>query len=236
MKRSFLWRSLQVIARIGTTLWFDLKAHGESNVPADGGVLLVANHQSYLDPVLVAVRLDRPVSFLAKSELFENKFFGWLIRSLHAFPVRQGRGDVRAIKETVERLQEGHVLNVYPEGSRTEDGELGDVQAGIALIVRKAGVPIIPVAIIGAFNAWPKSRKLPRAGRARVIYGKPLDVSGLKSAEVVKLIERTLRSLLDQLYAMHPEVPRGGKSSAEPQNQNMLETAGARGSTRIDST
>src|ERR1700688_1742001 len=98
-QRSLIWKYFQIIARIGTTLMFDLKTYGRENVPKDGGVLLVANHQSYLDPGLVAVHLYRPVSFLAKSELFENPYFGWFIRKLHAFPVRQGDGDVGAVKE-----------------------------------------------------------------------------------------------------------------------------------------
>jgi len=212
MKRSLLWKSLQMLARIGTSTWIDLKVHRKHHVPRTGGVLLVANHQSFLDPVLVAVRLDRPVSFLAKSELFENRYLKWLITNLHAFPVRQGKGDVRAIKETVERLQEGHVLNVYPEGHRTEDGELGVVQPGIALMIRKAGVPIVPVAIIGSFNSWPRSAKLPRAGHVRVLYGPPIDVSGLKASEVVTLIHQTLAALLEELYVMHPEVARGKKA------------------------
>jgi len=212
MKRSLLWKSLQMLARIGTSTWIDLKVHRKHHVPRTGGVLLVANHQSFLDPVLIAVQLDRPVSFLAKSELFENRYLKWLITNLHAFPVRQGKGDVRAIKETVERLQEGHVLNVYPEGHRTEDGELGVVQPGIALMIRKAGVPIVPVAIIGSFNSWPRSVKLPRAGHVRVLYGPPIDVSGLKASEVVTLIHQTLAALLEELYVMHPEVARGKKA------------------------
>jgi 1-acyl-sn-glycerol-3-phosphate acyltransferase len=137
-QRSFVWKSLQIIARLGTTLMFDLKTYGDENVPKDGGVLLVANHQSYLDPVLVAVHLSRPVSFLAKSELFENPHFGWFIRMLHAFPVRQGEGDIGAVKEIIRRLGEGHALNIYPEGSRTETGEIGRLEKGVALVIRRA--------------------------------------------------------------------------------------------------
>ena len=96
-------------SRIGTTLLFDLKTFDRHNVPRNGGVILAANHQSYLDPVLVAVHLRRPVSFMAKSELFTNRYFGWLIRTLHAYPVRQGEGDVGAVKETIRRLQEGYM-------------------------------------------------------------------------------------------------------------------------------
>jgi len=213
MNRSLLWRFLQVPCRIATTLVLDLKVHGKHHVPADGGALLVANHQSYVDPVLVAVQLNRPVSFLAKSGLFKNKFFGWLITSLHAFPVKQGKGDVGAIKETIARLEEGHVLNIYPEGERTWDGHLGVIQAGIALVVRKTSVPIIPVAIIGAFNAWPRTVVAPRGAPVRILYGPALKIDGMKGAEIVRLLDHTLRDMMDQLYTMHPEVPRPVRST-----------------------
>ena len=93
INRSFTWKSLQVLARLWSTLMFDLKVYGRRYVPAHGGVLIVSNHQSYLDPMLLAVQLDRPFSYMAKSELFENRFFARFIRSLNAFPVRQGAGD-----------------------------------------------------------------------------------------------------------------------------------------------
>jgi 1-acyl-sn-glycerol-3-phosphate acyltransferase len=163
--------------------------------------LLVANHQSYLDPVLVAVHLDRPVSFLAKSELFENPYFAWFIRSLHAFPVRQGEGDVGAIKEMIRRLQEGNVLNVYPEGSRTETGEVAPLEKGVALVIRKAGVPVVPVAIDGSFAAWPKDAALFHPHPVRVKYGKPIDFNGMKGQEIIHTLETKLRSMVAELQA-----------------------------------
>lgn len=181
----------RVFARIATTLVFDLKVFGVHNVPKRGGVLLLANHQSYLDPVLIGVRLHRPLSFLAKSELFENGALAWLIRSLNAFPVRQGAGDVGAVRETIRRLQEGHALVVFPEGTRTEDGEMQPLQSGFALVARKAGVPIVPVAIHGAYRAWGKGRKF-RAGPIRVSFGPPVDVAEVRPSEIVKRVERTL--------------------------------------------
>ena len=198
-ERSLVWKSLQIIARVGTTLLFDLKTYGTENVPKTGGVLLVANHQSFLDPVLVAVHLRRPVSFLAKSELFENSYFSGFIRMLHAFPVRQGEGDIGAVKEVIRQLEEGHVLNIYPEGSRTENGQLGRLEKGVALVIRKAGVPVVPVAIDGSFGAWPKDKKLFHAHPIRVKYGKPIDFRGKKSEEIIQTLENRLRELLGEL-------------------------------------
>jgi 1-acyl-sn-glycerol-3-phosphate acyltransferase len=200
-QRSFVWKALQIIARVGTTLLFDLKSFGRENVPKKGGVLLVANHQSYLDPVLVAVHLYRPVSFLAKSELFDNRYFGWLIRLLLAFPVKQGTGDVGAVKEVIRRLQEGYALNIYPEGSRTENGEIGPMEKGVALVIRRAGVPVVPVAIDGSFEAWPKGRKIFRPHAIKVKYGKAMDFDGKKGEEIVRELERELKELLAELRA-----------------------------------
>jgi 1-acyl-sn-glycerol-3-phosphate acyltransferase len=212
-QRSWLWRTLQGAARIWTTLMFDVKVYGRRNVPRRGGVLLLSNHQSYLDPVVLGVHLDRPISYMAKSELFEGGgFFAWLIRSLHAFPVKQGRGDVGAIKESINRLHQGHVLNIYPEGSRTETGEIEPILPGVALVVRRAGVPIVPVVIDGSFQAWPKMNKLFRPGRIRVMYGPPMHVNGLKPDELVKLIDRTLRAMLSELR----ERRRKGGAAWEP--------------------
>jgi 1-acyl-sn-glycerol-3-phosphate acyltransferase len=201
-QRSLVWRYLQIIARVGTTLMFDLKTYGEKNVPKTGGVLLVANHQSYLDPVLVAVRLYRPVSFLAKSELFENPYFGWFIRLLHAFPVRQGEGDIGAVKEIIRQLDEGHVLNIYPEGSRTESGELGKLEKGVALVIRRANAAVVPVAIDGSFAAWPKGKKLFHADPIHVKYGKPMNLSDKKGEEIIRTLEEELRKLLNELRSM----------------------------------
>jgi 1-acyl-sn-glycerol-3-phosphate acyltransferase len=114
--------------------------------------------------------------------------------------VHQGRADVGAIKETIRQLQAGHVLNVFPEGSRSETGELGPIEKGVALIIRKAAVPIVPVAIAGSFQAWPKTRRLPRPHPIRVIYGKPMELHNLKPDEIVAAIDAELRKLLNQLH------------------------------------
>jgi 1-acyl-sn-glycerol-3-phosphate acyltransferase len=195
------WKAAQALCRILTTLMFDLKAYGVENVPPRGGVLLVSNHQSYLDPVLLGVPIKRPMSYLAKSELFENKYFGGLIRGLNAFPVRQGAGDVGAVKETIKRLAQGHLLNIFPEGTRTEDGQIGKIEPGAALVVRRANVPVVPVVIDGSFEAWPRNKRLFHAHPIRVMYGRPMDVSNLKAAEITKLIDRTLRSMFVELRA-----------------------------------
>jgi len=199
VKETLIYRLGRMPCRIYTSVAHDLKVYGVEHVPLSGGMLLASNHQSYLDPVLLGVQLPRPLSFFAKSELFENRYFGWLIRNLNAFPVRLGGGDVGAVKETIRRLQDGHALNLYPEGSRTETGEIGPMLPGIALVVRRAGVPVVPAVIDGSFQAWPKFKTFPRPYPCRVMYGPPMHLADLKAGEIVKRIDVTLRRMFDEL-------------------------------------
>jgi 1-acyl-sn-glycerol-3-phosphate acyltransferase len=196
---TWFWWMCNAVCRLVMVFMFDLKVYGRQHVPRRGGVLLISNHQSYLDPVLVGVYLRRPMSYMAKSELFQNKYFTWLIRSLNAFPIRQGAGDIGAIKETVRRLKAGQMLCVFAEGTRTESGDLLPIEPGAALVVRRAGVPTIPCVIQGSFEAWPRSNRLFRSYPISVMYGPPLQVQGLKAEAITKLIDRTLRQMMTEL-------------------------------------
>jgi 1-acyl-sn-glycerol-3-phosphate acyltransferase len=195
---SLLWKTLRVPARIFTTTLFDIKVFGRHHVPGDGGVLMVANHQSYLDPVLVGVQIRRPLSYLAKAELFENPAFAWLIRSLHAFPLRQGEGDKGAMEQTIRELQSGKMLLIFPEGTRTPDGQIGPMQRGIALVIRRAKAPVLPVVIDGSYEAW-KGRKIFRPWPIAVCYGPAMELAGLDSKTVLHVVGAQLRGMLDAL-------------------------------------
>ncbi|MBC7782361.1 MAG: 1-acyl-sn-glycerol-3-phosphate acyltransferase [Burkholderiales bacterium] len=196
--RGWLWRFLQIFAAIGVRLIYGLQVRGKENIPRNGGVLIVSNHQSFLDPVLVSVMLDRPFAYLAEAYLFKVKPLAILIRALNAFPIQQGRGDIGAMKEMIRLLQAGQVLNVFAEGTRTPDGTLQPVQGGIALAVRRAGVPVVPMAIAGAYEAWPRHRKLPRPGKIRIIYGKPIELHHLKNDQIIAEVERSVGQLFEE--------------------------------------
>ena len=200
LQRSLAWRCLQAIARPLATVLFDLKVYGCDNIPPHGGVLIVSNHQSLLDPILLPVHLNRPLNYIAKSELFQNPFCAWFLRSVfNAFPVRQGHGDVRAVKETIQRLREGHLMNIYPEGARTMDGEIAQLQRGVALIVERAQVAVIPAAIVGAFEAWPIHRNFLRRHSIHIEFGPPLTLIGMSRNEILATIDRELRRMFTAL-------------------------------------
>jgi 1-acyl-sn-glycerol-3-phosphate acyltransferase len=200
---SILWKLAQVLGRVLTSCLFDLKVYGLENVPKRGGVLLVANHQSYLDPLLIGVRVSRPLSYVCKSELFSNRHFGRFLTFLNAFPLRQGAGDIGAIKETIARVKEGRALALFPEGSRTPNGQMLPILGGVGLIVRRAQVPVVPVAIEGAFAAWPLFKSMFRRWRIHVVYGPPMDLSGVKGEEIVRQIENTLNVMFENLKDMN---------------------------------
>ncbi len=201
MNGNLLYASFQTFLRITTTLLLDLKVKGVHHVPRTGGVLIVSNHQSYLDPAIIGCHLPRPTGFLAKSELFENKFFGSFISKLYAFPVRQGEGDIGAVREAIRRLQEGNALLLFPEGSRTEDGEFLSLEAGIGLIIRKAHVPVVPCVVEGSFASWPKGKKWFSARPVRVTFGPPLQLGHLKASKIVHEVETTLHRMFADVRA-----------------------------------
>ena len=203
-RKTWLYKLGQSFFRFACLTGFDLKTYGLKNIPRRGGVLIVANHQSFLDPIMLAVNIPRAVSFLAKSELFENKYFGRLIRGVNAFPVRQGEGDVGAVRETIKRLQEGHVLIMFPEGGRCDDGEVAPMEKGVGLIIRRAGptVKVVPAAIDGAFEAWPRHRKFPRTKTIRVKYGPALSLAEMKASLIVQTIDREIHALFKDVRQM----------------------------------
>ena len=152
-----------------------LRVEGLENVPAAGGVILAPNHVSYADPPLVGAALAfRPTWYMAKQELFEIPILGRLIRRTRAFPVRRGTADREALRRAVELLQAGEVITIFPEGERSKTGELQAPELGMAMIARRSGAPVVPVAVIGSDRLLPRGALLPRFCRVTVRFGTPL--------------------------------------------------------------
>jgi 1-acyl-sn-glycerol-3-phosphate acyltransferase len=132
------------------------RATGGRNVPESGGVLLVSNHLSYLDVIFLGIPLRRPLNYVARSTLFVP-VLAFLMRSVGGFPIqREGMG-ASGIKETLRRLRAGGIVTLFPEGTRSLDGELGPLKPGIAVLVSRAGVPVVPVGLAGTSEMWPRS-------------------------------------------------------------------------------
>ena len=148
------------------TIW-RCKVYGQENIPKDGGVLIAPNHVSYADPPLIGSSMERPLYFMAKQELFEMPVMGFLIRRTHAFPVKRGAGDIGAFKTGLRQLQKGHALLMFPEGTRSKDGNFGKARSGVGMLSCHAQVPVVPVRI---YNA----RNLKSFGQLKVVFGKPV--------------------------------------------------------------
>jgi 1-acyl-sn-glycerol-3-phosphate acyltransferase len=202
------WRFFRFLVRWESVLQFKVRIHHARNVPTEGPVLLVSNHQSHMDPILAAIALPRESSFMARDSLWTNRHFGKLITSLNAFPVKRNTADLGAIKESLRRLKQGWSLVVFPEGTRSPDGRIHPMFPGLASIARKAAVPIVPVLIDGMFQAWPKASPLPRTGSVLVEYGRriePAEYADLSAEELVRFLRRRLIEMQHQLHTRLPD-------------------------------
>jgi len=174
MRRWWWWLS-QALSRAVANCFWKFRVFGLENIPRTGGVLLASNHQSFLDPVLVAMVLSREMHFMARRTLFRNPVLRVIIVGYNAFAIDRDSADVKGVKSAIARLEAGNILLVFPEGTRTGDGSIGRMKPGIGVLAERAAVPIVPVLIEGAHEVWPKSRRFPRLGRISMVSGKPLD-------------------------------------------------------------
>jgi 1-acyl-sn-glycerol-3-phosphate acyltransferase len=143
------------------TFGFSYRREGWKNVPTSGPLLLLANHQSMFDPVLVGLASRRYLSYLARKNLFEQPLLAPLIRSLNAIPIDRGFGK-DGIQAVLDALGQGQAVLIFPEGERTHDGTVQPLKAGVSLLIKRVNCPIVPVGISGAFAAWNRFIKLPR--------------------------------------------------------------------------
>jgi 1-acyl-sn-glycerol-3-phosphate acyltransferase len=150
--------------------YFGLELRGTEHIPLDGPLLIVPNHQTYADPPLVTIPIRRPVFYMAWSRLFTIPVFAGFIRRLRAFPVDIDRSDGQAVREAVRLLRAGEALMIFPEGGRTPDGTLQPFKLGAFRMAVTHRAPVLPVTIVGGWDAWPPDRALPRRGRITITY------------------------------------------------------------------
>lgn len=156
------------------SLFYRHKVYGQAHIPK-GSALIAANHASFYDPPLIAVSFPEEVHFLARATLFSHVGLAWLIRHLNALPLTMEQGDATAFKQTLHWLHEGKKVAIFPEGERTETGEMQPLKAGFSKLALKADCPIIPLYIVGAYAIWPKGKRFPRwRGKTACVIGSPL--------------------------------------------------------------
>ena len=168
------YRFAQRLVKLVWPLVGPLDVDGLENIPEDGPFLLIANHQSYLDPVLIQAVVPRPMYTMAKSTEFSNPLIGGFLKRLKSFPVRRFEIDPQAVRIALRHLEEDRGVGIYIEGERTWDGELKPARLGTVRLILKAGVPVIPCGISGAYDVWPRWHRRIRRGTVRIRFGPAL--------------------------------------------------------------
>jgi 1-acyl-sn-glycerol-3-phosphate acyltransferase len=187
---------------------FRVEARGPEHVPRTGPVLLVANHLSVLDPPLVGVATPRRLSFMAKEELFRVPGLGRLILALGARPVRRDGGDSRALKAALGLLAEGRALLVFPEGTRGQEGRVGEAKPGVGMLAVLSGAPVVPVHVSGTGRVLPRGRVVPRLAKVRIAFGPALHFKPAAEAETRK--ERYREAAQEMMRAIGQLAEEGG--------------------------
>lgn len=198
-------------------LWllFSLRMKHRHRMPRYGACLVIANHESFLDPPLVGVvAFPRILNFVARKTLFKNPWLAFFMDRQGAFPIDQEGSGADGIKTTLTLLQQGRAVCIFPEGTRTDDGAIKDLMPGIALLIRRAKVPVVPIGLAGLYEAWPMHRKFPalaplfwpaRRGAIAAVIGETLPVEPLlamKPSELLVHLKSVLQTLKDEADAL----------------------------------
>jgi 1-acyl-sn-glycerol-3-phosphate acyltransferase len=208
---------------------------GEEHVPESGGAILASNHLSFSDSIFLPLVLKRRVTFLAKSDYFtgrglKGRLTAAFIKGAGQLPVDRsgGQASEAALQTGLKVLRRGDVLGIYPEGTRSPDGRLYRGKTGVARLALEAGVPVLPVAMIGTDKVQPIGRKVPRIGRVGVVIGAPLDFSRYDGMQDDRFV---LRSITDEI--MYELMELSGQEYADVYAATMKERlAAARRSVR----
>lgn len=164
------------------TVFYRLRTWGDRNAPDSGPLLVISNHQSHLDPVVVGMSLRRrDLNFLARSTLFNVPILRHLILWLNSVPLKQGEPDRAAIRTALEQLDAGRAILIFPEGSRTTDGRIHEFKRGVWVLLTRAKCPVLPIAIEGCYDAWRRGTPFPRLFNRRIatLVGPPIPAETL---------------------------------------------------------
>jgi len=167
--------------------WFRGEVAGTENIPVAGPFLIAANHASHLDPPLVGSQIARQMRFFARKTLWSNRVFSWWLDNVESIPVDRESGDVGAIRKVLQALKEDRAIVLFPEGTRTLDGNFQTPKAGVGLMACKTGAPVVPCRVFGSFEAFGKGAKFPRLGTpVSIVFGPPITAAEYDDPEAGK--------------------------------------------------
>lgn len=170
---NFSYRIGHTIFRAVARSFYDFRVTGEENLHQAGAALIVANHVSFLDPPFIGQAFDEPLYFFARKTLFNHPLVGKLLRSWQTIPIDQDKPDASSLKQTIRLLKSGKKVLMFPEGTRSLDGQLQKAEAGVGLFIAKSNAPVLPVRIFGSYEAYPRGAKFLRPAQIRLVVGKP---------------------------------------------------------------
>jgi len=202
------------MTRMGMVILGPLRTHGLENVPREGAFIVVANHISLLDPLIIGATAGqlagRLIHFMAKQQIRGWPVIGWLATQAGVYFVRRGEGDRAAQRLSLELLGRGEPIAVFPEGTRSHTGVLGEPRDGAALLAMRTGLPLLPVSIVGSNRLFRKGARLPRRSRVTVRVGEPFTLGRqatgrIDRQELAAGTDRIMRAIA----ALLPEAQRG---------------------------
>ena len=192
--RNWVWRTIQIVLQLLFSVFLRYRAYGHRQLEQHSGMLFLVNHQSFLDPLLVGLPLSRPVCFLARDSLFRVPIVGWVLRSTYVMPINRESASTAVMRDSIAKLRAGYWLGIFPEGTRSVDGQLGELKPGFLAIVRRAQVPVCVVGIDGSQRAFGRGALFPRMAKVSVYFDTPIMPDELKT-----LLDRGEDHLLDQI-------------------------------------
>ena len=208
MVYNFSYKLVALIIRLICRINGGLEVIGKENIPSEGGVIVAANHISYLDPPLIGAVVPRNATFMARKGLFEIPVLGWMIKDA-AFPVDRERTRPSTIKEAVRRLKSGELVAMFPEGRRSDTGELMEAKRGIGMIACLSKVPVVPALITGSDRALPVDAGWLKRAKIRVIFGKPVyytstaDEKGYRNHELHEGISNKVMTAIREMKKVY---------------------------------
>lgn len=189
------WVSFRAFFR----LYLGWRVYNPERVPLDGPVILASNHASFLDPPLVGAGIRRGINYLARESLFRFPLLGWILRQWQVVPVDREGGGAKGLKAILDRLLAGGAIILFPEGTRSRDGQLQPARSGIGLTVIKSDAPVVPVRVFGTFEAYHRHMRFPRPGRKVIVkYGRPMTFARLR-AEARNCSKPRLKEIYQQV-------------------------------------
>lgn len=202
-----LYRTGQFVVRTYLTLWHQLRVEGLEHIPRTGSLIVAANHMSHLDPALLGSVCPRAIHYLAKEELFHQPFLRWFLTRIGQVPVARDAGSAgMALKNGVKLLQEGQVMGVFPEGTRSKTGQRQKARTGVVVLASLGHAPILPAYIYGTFAAFPPKTKLPIPFKpVGIRFGEPFRLSPEEcNLEDRAGMEQAAEKVLDHVFALAP--------------------------------